>query len=593
MEVDLKSENRKRRRAPLIGAVLSSSPRIVVALLACLVAAGWTLAQETSPVVFTDAAAEAGIDFIHSHGGSGKYYSVETMGSGLALADLDRDGWLDIYFAQNAPTPEFVPTRAMVNPMFRNRGDGTFQDITELSGTADDSYSMGTAAGDYDNDGFLDLYVNNFGPNKLYRNNGDGTFSDVTEQAGVADDMWGSSMAWADIDADGDVDLYVANYVDFTWATNKYCGDPVRDLPAYCHPDVYNAVPDRIYRNESDGTFTEIGEQAGVADSLDGKGLGVVFGDYDNDHDLDAYVANDSTRNFLYTNDGTGNFTDDGFLAGVSYNEDGRTEAGMGTDWGDFDGDGLLDIIVANLTLETNALYRNLGDGLFTDESFLAGVGVDSMMMVGFGLNWIDYDNDGDLDLFVNNGHVVDNIEEFGANVEGSPLAGRTYPQQNHLFRNDGGGGLTPVHDQAGEGFQLIKVGRGSAIGDVDNDGDIDIVVANSNQSADYLRNEGANQAGNWLQLNLEGRESDRFAVGARIIVERPGERRIVLESKAGSSYCSSSDIRLHVGLGAAQQGHVSVRWPKGETEDLGDLQAGRLYLVRQGRGVIASRPAF
>ncbi len=567
--------------------------RTTLALLACLVAAGWTPAQQTSAVVFSDMAAEAGVDFVHSHGGSGEYYSVETMGSGVALADLDGDGWLDIYFAQNAPTPEFVPTHPMVNPMFRNRGDGTFQDITELSGTADDSYSMGAAAADYDNDGFLDLYVTNFGPNKLFRNNGDGTFSDVTAQAGVGDDMWGGSLAWADIDADGDLDLYVANYVTFTWETNKYCGDPVRDLPAYCHPDVYDAVPDRIYRNESDGTFSEIGEQAGVADDLDGKGLGVVFGDYDNDHDLDAYVANDSTRNFLYTNDGTGTFSEDGFLAGVSYNEDGRTEAGMGVDWGDFDGDGLLDIIVTNLTLETNTLYRNLGDGLFADESFLAGVGVDSMMMVGFGINWLDYDNDGDLDLFVNNGHVVDNIEEFAGNVEGSPLAGRTYPQQNHLYRNDGSGNFISVHPESGEGFQLMKVGRGSAIGDVDNDGDIDIVIANSNQSADYLRNEGGDQAGNWLQLMLEGRESDRFAVGARVIIERPGEQRIVLESKAGSSYSSSSDIRLHVGLGSAQRARVSVRWPRGETEDLGELEAGRLYLVRQGSGVIASRPAF
>jgi hypothetical protein len=449
------------------------------------------------------------------------------------------------------------------------------------------------AAGDYDNDGFLDLYVTNFGPNRLYRNNGDGTFSDVTEQAGIADDLWGSSLAWADIDADGDLDLYVVNYVNFTWATNKYCGDPHRELPAYCHPDVYDAVPDRIYRNDGDGSFTEIGEEAGIANDLDGKGLGVVFGDYDNDHDLDAYVANDSTRNFLYTNDGTGTFSDDGFLAGVSYNEDGRTEAGMGTDWGDFDGDGLLDIIVTNLTLETNTLYRNLGEGLFADESFMAGVGVDSLMMVGFGINWMDYDNDGDLDLFVANGHVVDNIEEFAGNVEGSPLSGRTYPQQNHVYRNDGGGAFTPVHDELGEGMLLMKVGRGSTIGDVDNDGDLDIVVSNSNQSADYLRNVGANQAGNWLQIMLEGRESDRFAVGARLVVEREGEPRIVLESKAGSSYSSSSDIRIHVGMGPSQSARISVRWPRGETEDLGELQAGRLYLVRQGSGVVASRTGF
>jgi hypothetical protein len=566
---------------------------VVVGILACFLTPSWTQAQGPTTVTFADAAGEAGVSFVHSHGGSGMYYSVETMGSGVALADLDLDGWLDLYFAQNAPTPEYVPSGPMINRMFRGRGDGTFDDITELSGAADDSYSMSVSAGDYDNDGFPDLFVGNFGPNRLYRNNGDGTFSDVTEETGVMDDLWAASAAWADIDADGDLDLYVSNYVNFTWATNKYCGDPVRDLPAYCHPDVYDAVPDRLYRNEGDGTFTEVGEQAGVANDLDGKGLGVVFGDYDNDHDLDVYVANDSTRNFLYTNDGTGNFSDDGFLSGVSYNEDGRTEAGMGVDWGDFDGDGLLDIIVTNLTLETNTLYRNLGEGLFADESFVAGVGVDSLMMVGFGINWWDYDNDGDLDLFVNNGHVVDNIEEFADNVEGSPLSGRTYPQQNHVYRNEGGGAFQAVQDELGEGFQLMKVGRGSAIGDVDNDGDLDVVIANSNQSADYLRNEGGNEAGNWLQLMLQGRESDRYAVGARVIVERPGEQRIVLESKAGSSYCSSSDIRIHVGLGSAPRGHVTVRWPKGGIEDLGELEAGNLYLVRQGIGVIASRTAF
>ena len=535
-------------------------------------------------VVFADATADAWIRFEHQVGGTGERYMVETMGSGAALADLDGDGWLDAYFVQGAPTPGFAASGAMVNQHFRNRGDGSFDDVTGHSGAADAGYGQGVVAGDYDNDGFLDLYVTNFGANRLYRNNGDGTFSDVTARAGVGDELWGTSTAWSDIDHDGLLDLYVANYVDFDWDNHKFCGDSARNLRAYCHPDVYNAAPDRLYRNRGDGAFDEIGAAAGVADTIDGKGLGVVFADYDDDGDSDAYVANDSTRNLLYANNGDGTFVEDGFLAGVGYNEDGRTEAGMGTDWGDYDGDRQLDLVVTNLTLETNTLYRNLGAGTFADESFAAGLGEPSLLYVGFGTNWMDYDNDGDLDLLVANGHSIDNIAEFSENVDGSPLADRTYPQVNHLYRNDGTGKFEEVHDQAGDGLALVRVSRGTAIGDVDNDGDLDVMVSNSGQSADYLRNVGGNRSGNWIQLRLIGQRSNRYGIGARVLV---GES-IVREIKAGSSYCSSSDPRLHVGIGAAGAAEVAVRWPGGDTESLGSLQAGRLYLVREGRGVVA-----
>ena len=538
-------------------------------------------------MVFADAGVAAGIRFEHQHGGTGERYMVETMGSGLALADFDGDGWLDAYFVQNASTPGFVPTGPMVNQHFRNRGDGSFDDVSAYSNAADDLYGLGVAAGDYDNDGFLDLYVTNFGANRLYRNNGDGTFSDVTARAGVGDEMWGASVAWSDIDEDGLLDLYVTNYADFTWENHKFCGNP-EGASAYCHPDVYNAQPDRLYHNRGDGSFDEIGAAAGVADTIDGKGLGVVFGDYDNDGDGDIYVANDSTRNFLYINNGDRTFIEDGFLAGVSYNEDGRTEAGMGTDWGDYDGDGQLDVVVTNLTLETNTLYRNLGMGAFVDVSFAAGVGEDSLMLVGFGTNWLDYDNDGDLDLFVANGHIIDNIAEVNQDAEGSPLADLTYAQVNHLYRNDGKGFFEEVHDGAGAGLALVKVSRGSAIGDVDNDGDLDVMITNSNQTADYLRNDGGSEAGNWIQIRLVGQHANRFGVGARVFV---GES-ILREVEAGSSYCSSSDPRLHVGIGSAGAAEVVVRWPGGATETLGALQAGRLYIVREGSGVVAQRPA-
>ena len=571
----------------MVQLVVKTSAACACAFLVLMGSIPWGTAQSSGAApTFADATAAAGIRFEHRHGGTGERYMVETMGSGAALADLDGDGWLDIYFVQNGATPGSVGTDNMVDQYFRNRGNGAFDDATAHTGVTGDGYGLGAAAADYDNDGFIDLYVTNYGPNRLYRNNGDGTLSDVTAEAGVGDDLWGSSTAWADIDHDGLLDLYVANYVDFGWDNNKFCGDSSRGLSAYCHPDEYNALPDRLYRNVGDGTFEEIGERAGIVNTLDGKGLGVVFADYDDDGDDDAYVANDSTRNLLFTNNGDGTFTEDGFLAGVGYNEDGRTEAGMGVDWGDYDGDRRLDVVVTNLTLETNTLYRNLGEGSFVDASFATGLGEPSLLFVAFGTNWIDYDNDSDLDLFVANGHIIDNIAEFGTKVEGSPLADRTYPQTNHLYRNDGRGHFEEIHASSGAGMALVKVSRGSAVGDVDNDGDLDIILSNSNQSADYLRNDGGNDAGNWIQLRFVGRRANRNAVGARVMIDES----IVREVRAGSSYCSSSDTRLHVGIGAASTAEVVVRWPGGDAVSLGSLQAGRLYVVQEGRGVVATR---
>ncbi len=580
--------------------------RIAVALILALVlpvtGAMSSAAQEpvdaasSQPPEFTDATATAGLTFEHRHGGTGERYMVETMGSGLALVDTDVDGWTDVYLVQQGATPGFVAAGPLINRLYRNRGDGRLQDITVVSGSGDSGYGMGVTAADYDNDGFPDLYVTNFDRNQLLRNNGDGTFSPAP-QAGVGDSLWSVSAAWADFDADGDLDLYVVNYVDFGWDHHRFCGDSRRRISAYCHPDVYNALPDRLYENLGDGTFVEVGERAGIDDVLEGKGLGIVWGDYDNDGDADIYVANDSTRNFLYTNQGDGTFIDDSFLAGVGYSEDGRAESGMGTDFGDFNGDGLLDVIVTNLTLETNTLYRNLGEAAFVDDSFASGIGEPSLLLVGFGTNWFDVDNDSDLDLFVANGHIIDNIALFREGVAGSALADRTYEQPNHLYINDGTGRFEEVHGQAGDGMTLAKVSRGSVVGDMDNDGDLDVLISNSNQVADYLRNDTT--TANWIQLRLVGRAANRSAVGARVEVTPesgpggpPVVRTILREVTAGSSYGSANDIRLHFGLGAARRATVAIRWPDGTRETLRDLAADRHYVIHQGRGVVASRPA-
>ena len=549
--------------------------------------------RHAQEVLLADATATSGIDFEHRHGGTGERYMVETMGSGLALLDIDMDGRLDAYLVQQGATPDFVIDGPLTDRLFRNAG-GSFRDATAASQLIEEGYGMGAAAADYDNDGFADLYITNFGPNSLWRNNGDGTFSRA-DAAGTADDLWGSSASWGDFNGDGNLDLYVVNYVDFNWDNNKFCGDAGRKISAYCHPDVYNALPDRLYENQADGTFVEIGATAGIDNRIDGKGLGVVWGDYDDDGDPDIYVANDSTRNFLYTNQGDGTFVDDSFLAGVGYSEDGRTQAGMGTDFGDFDADGDLDLIVTNLTLETNTLYRNLGDSAFIDHSYASGIGEPSLLLVGFGTNWFDVDADGDLDLFVANGHIIDNIAEFREGVAGSALAERTYPQPNHLYINDGAGRFAEIHADAGSGMRLVKVSRGSVVGDVDNDGDLDVLVSNSNQGADYLRNDTV--MGNWIQLRLIGRLTNRNAVGARVkVMSEPlsaaGAGHPIREVVAGASYASTNDLTMHIGLGAASSANLTIRWPIGSYEVLDNLVANRLFVIQQGRGVIASRPA-
>ncbi len=557
---------------------------MLVTLIALRSPVGESGVQSPMPVMFSDATTEVGLRFRHQNGAFGERYMVETIGSGLAAADLDADGWIDVYLAQGAPTPGGEAPPVGGNVLLRGHPSGRFTATPPSTGVESDAWSMGVAAADYDADGYTDIYVTNLDRNQLFRNNGDGSFSEVGAAVGVDDQQWGASAAWGDINNDGHLDLYVTNYVDFAWDNHKFCGNPRRNLRAYCHPDVYGALADRLYLNQGDGSFVDIAVQAGVADTVDGKGLGVVFGDHDDDGDIDIYVANDSTRNFLYTNNGDGVFVEDGLLAGVAFSADGQAEAGMGTDWGDFDGDQRLDVVVTNLDLETNSLYQNFGSGVFSDVTFAKGLGEPSLRYVGFGTNWGDFDNDADLDLFVANGHIIDNIAEFRDSI--------TYAQRNHLYMNDGAGAFTERSADAGSGFEIVKVSRGSVTADFDNDGDLDLIVTNNDQTADYLRNDGGNEAGNWVQLRLVGRRANRSGAGARVVVSEGTERPLLRELRIGSSYCSSGPSTMHIGLGAATSVTLSVRWPGGETEVLDGIVAGRAYVIQEGRGVIASRAA-
>ncbi|MBT8400131.1 MAG: CRTAC1 family protein [Rhodothermia bacterium] len=529
---------------------------------------------------FREVQDERGIDFVHRHGGTGNKYFMETMGSGAGLFDYDNDGWLDAYLVQSGPIPTspnadrgIAATLDMGNRLYRNVGGGRFVDATQSSGTGDANYGMGVAFGDYDNDGFVDIYVTNFGPDKLYRNDGDGTFSDVTSPSGLGDTRWGAGAAFADFDLDGDLDLYVVNYITYSIDRNIRCGPA--DILAYCHPDVYPGSPDILYRNDG-GKFTDVSRLAGVHvdDPDESKGLGVVWVDYDNDGDPDIYVTNDSTPNFLYRNNGDGSFTNVALEAGVAYNRFGKTEAGMGIDFGDYDWNGHADLFMTHLDEETNTLYHSFGGGLFQDYSSQSRLGPASLKNVGFGVGIFDFDADGWLDVFVANGHIIEAIERI------RPGSGVTYAQRNQLFRNESGRTFRDISSSAGPHFQKARVGRGAAFGDIDNDGDTDILISNSNQEAVLLENVIGGSA-DWIGLRLVGSSANRDALGARVLVSAEGRTRW-REVHGGGSYLSQSDRRLSFGLpGGTRPDSVVVQWPGGSRQRLGrDLATGTYHTI-------------
>ncbi len=550
------------------------SALIVLVLLICFALSGSAIDDASDHVLFRDITASSKLDFVHVHGGTGKKYLPEIMGSGGCALDFDGDGWIDVYLIQSGKLPgsDYRGGR-VVNRLFRNLGNGTFEDVTESSGTADPGYGMGSIAGDYDNDGDPDIYVTNFGPDVLLRNNGDGTFSDVTREAGIDSPLWGSSAVFLDADGDGCLDLYVVNYLDFTVDKHVDCGTPSKGISSYCHPDVYPMAADVFFHNLGNGTFEEATEAAGLLDTT-GKGLGVVAVDFDNDGWTDIYVANDSTPNFLYRNKGNGTFEEVGLLLGVGYNEDGLTEAGMGTDAGDLNADDYLDIFVTNLNNETNALYLG-GPEYFRYQTRSSGIYEGSYRVVGFGTDLLDLDNDGDLDILVTNGHVIDNIELLDDS--------QRFKQPSQVFINEGRATFTEMDPRACGDISEARVGRGTITLDFDHDGRLDVVITFNNERARLFRNEQT-QAGNWIGFQLEGKRLNRDAVGARVRVEAGG-LLIMDERKAGSSYQTSGDPQLHFGLGAAKVAErITIRWPGGNTQVHHNLSGGRYYRLVEGR---------
>ena len=551
-------------------------------LFACaLISLQYCTLAVTAPI-FVDVTESAGITFVHTDGRSGLRLFNEFLGSGGGFFDYDGDGDLDIYLVNGAIQTGGEQDRRPRNVLYRNNGDNTFTDVTDEAGAGSTAYGVGATVGDYDNDGDIDLYVTNFGKDQLYRNNGDATFTDVTTHAKVGNPNWGTSCAFADVDNDGHLDLYVANYAAYAPESDIRCEE--RGVHVYCGPHAYPAVHDTFYKNNGDGTFTNRSDLYRHSNLNPQHGLGVTFGDYDADGDIDLYVANDQDPNFLFQNTESdnffSNFSEVALISGVCYNDMGKEEAGMGTDFGDYDNDGWLDLTVSNYQTETNTVYHNHDGTFFTDNTITTGIAEVTHGYLGWGIKFFDYDNDGYQDIFVANGHLMDNITVLEKHV--------TYPQRNLLFRNLGDGRFVNVVSET-DGLALEKVSRGAAIGDYDNDGDLDILVTNCNQRPDLLQNVIGNR-NNWIQIQVVGQKSNRSGIGAKIKVVT-GTHVQYWEVQGGGSYLSFHDLRAHFGVGNAEQiDLLEIRWSSGHIDQGTRLPVNRRFIAVEGQEIVPIR---
>jgi hypothetical protein len=524
---------------------------------------------------FTDVTSSLGVQFKHVASHTSKKYLIETMGSGVALFDYDNDGKLDIFLVNGAPLSDPTPKGSIPqktgpqywNRLFHQKADGTFEDVTEKAGLQGVGYGMGVAVGDYDNDGFEDLYVTAYGGNKLYHNNGDGTFTDVTEKAGVAGSGWSTSAAWVDLDGDGLLDLVVLRYMEWDF-DDIFCGEHREGYRAYCHPDTFQPIAPLVFHNDGNGHFTEISKKIGM--DKPGKGLGIAIADYDRDGKIDVFVANDSMAEFLYHNLGGGKFEEVGLLSQVAVDGDGRSYAGMGVDFADYNNDGWPDLVITDLANQRYALYQNNGDGTFNYSSFSSGLARISMLHSGWGVRFFDYDNDGWKDLLVAQGHDIDTIQLNYPNLR--------YREPLVLMRNTGHA-FVDVSADSGKVFQEAWVGRGMAIGDLDNDGRVDVVVTTNDGPAYILHNETP-ALNHWLTLKLVGHKSNRDAIGAEVKMTTSIGSQFATVTTA-SSYLSSSDKRVHFGLSTeAVAQTIEIRWPSGILQTLKNVKADQILQV-------------
>ncbi len=523
--------------------------------------------EATIPVRFTDIREKAGITFQQDATATDEKYYLETMGTGVGWIDYDQDGLMDLFFVQSAATDLYKPSHPLRSALYHNNGVG-----------GSGHYGQGVAVGDYDNDGYPDLYVTGYGSAILYHNNGNGTFTDVTAKAGVADEGgWSTSAGWFDYDKDGWLDLVVTNYIEWSPKNNLWCGEKRPGYRSYCHPGNYKGQRIKLYHNNHDGTFTDVSDASGVG-KPEAKGMGVVLADFNNDGWTDIAIANDSWPNFLFINNHDGTFEDVSFTSGVAAGEDGRYEAGMGIDAADVDGDGWQDIYITHLDFELNRLYLNHKDGTFDDDTFRSGIGNKAILLSGVSMKFLDYDNDGWDDILQLNGAMLDNVNLYHSEV--------TYKEPLLMYRNLGKGQFAKVSESLGPDFMRPIVGRGLATADFDNDGDIDIAINIRGDYPELLRNDGGS-ANHFLEVLLIGTKSNRDAIGASLKLTSEGFVHVE-QSKGGMSYMSASDPRIFFGLGKRTKiESLEITWPSGRIEKLTNLPVDQIIAVKEGSGIV------
>jgi enediyne biosynthesis protein E4 len=537
--------------------------------------------RPSGPIEFVDVTAQAGIHFKHNSGAFGKKYLPETMGSGACFIDYDNDGWQDILIVNSMDWKEHKSGKSYP-ALYHNNKDGTFTDVTRLSGLSTEMYGMGCAVGDFDNDGFDDLYITAVGGNHLFHNLGNGKFADTTSKAGVSDPGFATSAIWFDYDSDGKLDLFVSHYVTWSVETDQFCSLDNKNK-SYCTPEAYRGESSTLFHNKGKGIFENVTKHAGLYDPS-GKSLGIAMLDYDDDGWMDLFVANDTQPNKLYRNNHDGTFTDSAVIAGVAYGESGTTRAGMGADAGDYDHSGRQGLVVGNFTNEGLALYRNNGSGLFSDESSASGVGIASVKSLTFGSMFFDYDLDGLLDIFAANGHVADDIGVVQPTLK--------YQQAPHLFHNLGNRKFEDVAPRLGSALRRPVVGRGAAYADIDNDGDLDLLLTTNNGPARLLRNENGNQ-NDMLRIKTIGTKSNRDGIGAKITLTSGSNVRLFAVVKSGSSYLSQSELPVTFGLGKPEERDVSLEivWPSGRKDTIPNISRNQFITVQEGKGIVAAQP--